>query len=367
MLQGGGGEGAYWGEPLSYALLLVVIPNAANLGGAMVGAAAAVGFARAIAATGGMVPFLHRYAVLISVLALLAAAMTLGFVRTQWNRAREDVARYREATVPRPIIWASPATATLERMRRDCEGGRAGACLGLGEMYRLAQGVTQDLRLAVENYGKGCDKGSLPACHRLGLMYENGEGVTAATAQAIAFYERGCKGGYAASCRQMGTLFQAGATALPADLGRARSSYERACASGDGWSCLTAGLMHERGQGTARDSTQAAALYRKSCDLRYAIGCDYLGDSYAHGEGVARDERRASSLYAEAAILHGRACDEGDAFSCSALGTMYRIGKGMPADAGRARDLTARACRAGSREACAAAGMSPPTSTAPRP
>jgi hypothetical protein len=102
MLQAGGGEGAYWGEPLSYALLLVVIPNAANLGGAMVGAAAAVGFARAIAATGGMVPFLHRYAVLISALVLLAAAITLEFVRTQWNRAREDVARYREATVPRP-------------------------------------------------------------------------------------------------------------------------------------------------------------------------------------------------------------------------------------------------------------------------
>jgi len=97
------------------------------------------------------------------------------------------------------------------------------------------------------------------------------------------------------------------------------------------------------------------------------MGCQYLGDSYAHAEGVARDDVRASALYAEAATLYVKACDEGDAHSCYALGTMYRIGQGVPADAPRAQTLLARGCRGGSQEACAAAGMSLPTSPAVRP
>jgi len=367
MLQGGGGEGTDWGEPLFYAFLLIVIPNAANLGGAMVGAAAAIGLARAVASTGGMIAFLRRYAVPLSALWLLTAALALMFVRVQWNRAREDVTRYREATQPHPIVWTPPDPATLERMGQECEGGGGGACTGLGDMYRLAQGVPQDLDRAVANYRKGCDKGFLPACHRLGVMYELGEGVPAAAAGAVAFYERGCNGGDAPSCRDMGTLNQRGAVGVPPDLGRTRSLYEKACGLGDGWSCLTAGLMHERGQGAPKGFGQAAAFYRKSCDLQYGMGCQYLGDSYEHAEGVARDDVRASALYAEAATLYVKACDEGDAHSCYALGTMYRIGQGVPADAPRAQTLLARGCRGGSQEACAAAGMSLPTSPAVRP
>jgi TPR repeat protein len=367
MLQGGGGEGTYWGEPLFYAFMLTVVPNAANLGGAMVGAAAAVGLARAVAAAGGMVAFLRRYAALLATIWLLAAGIAFWFVRAQWTRARAEVARYREATQPHPIVWTPPTAATLERMRQECEAGRGGVCTGLGEMYRLAQGVPQDLGRALENYRKGCDKGFPPACHRLGVMYERGEGVAVAAPQALAFYDRGCNRGHAPSCRDMGTLAQRGAPGTPPDLGRTKSLYEKACALGEGWSCFTAGLMHERGQGTPKDLAQAADFYGKSCDVHYGIGCQYLGDSYAHGEGVVRDGARGRALYAEAAALYGKACDDGDAFSCSALGTMYRLGQGVPANAGRAHTLTVRACRAGSLEACVAAGISPPASTTARP
>ena len=327
MLQGGGGEGAYWGEPLFYGLALTVIPHAGNLGGAMVGAAAAVGLARAIASAGGMAAFLRRYAVPLSALWVLTVVLALAFVRVQWNRAREDVARYRGATATRPIVWHS---ASLDRMSQECEGGRGGACTGLAEAYRLGEGVPQDLGRAVAHYRQGCDKGSLSSCRRLALMYEQGEGVPAAASPALVF-------------------------------------YDRACGLGDGWSCFTAGMMHERGQGTSRDFAQAAAFYRRSCDLQYGMGCQYLGDSYAHGEGVPADDARSRALYAESAVLHVKACNGGDAHSCFALGTMHRIGQGVPADAPRAQTLLVRACHLGSQGGCAAAGMSPPTSTAARP
>lgn len=322
-LQGGGGEGAYWGEPLFYVMLLLVLPSAGNIGGAIVGAFLAVWLARVVAAAGGLSASLRRYAVLLAALWLLVAALASCFVHSQWTRAREEVARYREATEPRAIVWAPPDPAALEEMR------------------------------------KGCDKGFLPACHRLGVMYEQGEGVAAAAPQALAFYERGCSGGDAPSCREMGSLAQRGAADVPPDLTRTKALYEKACGLGDGWSCFTVGVMHERGQATPKDFVQAAAFYRRSCDVRYGMGCQYLGDSYSHGEGVARDDARGRALYAQAAALLEKECDGGEAHSCLAAGTMYRTGQGVAADPQRSHQLLVRGCRGGNKDACAAAGMSP--------
>ncbi len=53
------------------------------------------------------------------------------------------------------------------------------------------------------------------------------------------------------------------------------------------------GLMYEKGQGVARDDTQAVAWWRKSAEQGYA-GAQYaLGIMYAAGRGVAQDDAQA--------------------------------------------------------------------------
>ena len=353
-LQGGLGETANWGEPLFYVALLMVVPSAWTLGGALIGAGAAFALARGFASAGGLSAAVHNHtmaiAVVWSVMCLGLIGVSGWFVYGQWRRAREEVTRYRETTGERQVI-VSPQF--IVELRQECDVGKAGACTFLGQTYQFGQGVPIDYRRALESYRKGCEAGGSGACGSLGGMYEAGQAVRADAQAALGFYQRGCEGGYAVACRNIGALLQRGAPGVPMDLVKTVAALGKACELGDGWSCLTAGLMHERAQGTRQDYARAGELYRKSCDVRYAIGCQYLGDSYAHGEGVVRDDARAKALYLEAAGLLEKDCAGGDASSCYGLGTMYRQGQGVPADPRKARDLLDRGCRGGNQDACA--------------
>jgi uncharacterized protein len=354
-LQGGGGEGANWGEPLFYAVLLVV-PNAGTLGGALVGAAAAFLLARAVDSEEGLLTFLRNHAVAFTLMGLAFVGVSGWFVDVQWRRARADVTRYREGTEPGRVVFGAPDPAFLQGLQQECEAGQAGACTFLGQMYQFGQGVPIELPRALENYRKGCERSFAAACSSVGAMYEKGEGVGADAPAALVFYERGCSGGYAEACRNIGTLWQRGTSGVPRDLVKTVAALGRACEVGDGWSCFTVGVMHERAQGTRRDYARAAELYRKACDVRYALGCQYLGDSYAHGEGVARDDARGRALYVEAAGMFEKDCAGGDAYACSALGSMYREGRGFPVDLDKARTLFDRACHGGNNQACGSSG-----------
>jgi hypothetical protein len=352
-VQGGGGEGAYWGEPMFYALMMLALPNPSTLAGALLGAGAAFRVKTAANRAGGVWPLVQRHLAAVAVAWTALVVLAGWFVYVQWDRAREGVARYRASTSPAVVI-RTPDPVSVERTRADCERGKGGACTALGQMYRLGEGVPTDLRRAVESYERGCALGFGAACHRLGVMHQHGQGVTAAAPVAAGFYAKGCDAGYAEACREAGLMHQRGAPAVARDAKRAVDALQKACALRDGWSCFTVGLMYEKADGVERSFPQAAAFYEKACDVPYAMGCVYLGDSYAHGEGVARDAARAASLYARGAGLLEQDCGRGDAYGCHAAGTMYQKGQGVAADAGHASRLFDQGCRAGNQDACAA-------------
>jgi len=76
------------------------------------------------------------------------------------------------------------------------------------------------------------------------------------------------------------------------------------------------GLMYEKGEGVAQDSSAAVKWYRMSAQQGYANAQHDLGVSYYKGEGVAQDLKEAEKWFQSAA-------QQGYASSQSSLSVMY--------------------------------------------
>jgi len=61
------------------------------------------------------------------------------------------------------------------------------------------------------------------------------------------------------------------------------------------------GVMHETGQGVAKDEREAEAWFRKAAEQWHAAAQFNLGAMYDKGQGVAKDERAAEAWYRKAA------------------------------------------------------------------
>ena len=88
--------------------------------------------------------------------------------------------------------------ATEARLLRPlADRGNAAAQFGLGAMYDLGQGVSQDSAQAVSWYRKAADQGDATAQYFLGTMYDNGQGVPQDYVQAHKWYNLAGGKGYA--------------------------------------------------------------------------------------------------------------------------------------------------------------------------
>ena len=63
------------------------------------------------------------------------------------------------------------------------------------------------------------------------------------------------------------------------------------------WGCNNLGLMYQRGQGVARDASEALRLYRKACDASQMVACDNAGYMYLNGRGASKDEGEAVHMF----------------------------------------------------------------------
>ncbi|MDX1486184.1 MAG: tetratricopeptide repeat protein [Alphaproteobacteria bacterium] len=85
------------------------------------------------------------------------------------------------------------------------------------------------------------------------------------------------------------------------------------------------GLMHDLGQGVARDYAAAARWYRKAADQGFASAQNNLGFLYAKGLGVNRD-------YPESAKWYRKAAEQGNVAAQFSLGLLYAKGLGLVQD-----------------------------------
>ncbi len=114
---------------------------------------------------------------------------------------------------------------------KGCAKGAMKSCNQLATAYKEGDGVSPDIKKAIELYTKACDAGYGGGCNRLGNMYKKGDGVAPDGAKAAAFYEKTCSLGEGAGCNNAANAYGYGET-VPQDLPKAKSLAARACALG---------------------------------------------------------------------------------------------------------------------------------------
>jgi uncharacterized protein len=107
---------------------------------------------------------------------------------------------------------------------------------------------------------------------------------------------------------------------------------------GDALAMGNLALMHEKGEGVARDKAEAVRLWREAAGLGEARAIAKLGYLYDHGDGVPKDK-------AEAARLYQKAVDLGSAAAMQNFAVMYEFGEGVEANRGRAAELIVMAIK----------------------
>jgi hypothetical protein len=147
-----------------------------------------------------------------------------------------------------PIVH-SGIPKVLQLYQKACDGGDGASCYALGNIYKdgaggalphIVQGVTQDDAKAMALYKKAlllllkaCDGGDAGSCGDLGEMYSGGVGVSTDVAKVVQLWKKACDGGVTAQCLHLGDFYFYGAPGiLPKDEAKAVALYQKAC---DDW------------------------------------------------------------------------------------------------------------------------------------
>jgi hypothetical protein len=197
-------------------------------------------------------------------------------------------------------LIASAYASDFEResyFKQSCAQNDAQACLALGAMYHVGDGVAQSFKKAREYYAKSCELGLAAGCTHLGYMYENGHAGYHPD-QAAKLYTQACDLNDYDACESLGKFYENG-TGVGEDMQKAVDYYDKACEGGKGRSCTHLGLLYEQDGNDA----YARIYYQKACDLNEADICTNLGIWYLNGKGVKVDEKKAYQLFQQACSL----------------------------------------------------------------
>lgn len=189
-------------------------------------------------------------------------------------------------------------------LQNECDHNNPTACLQLGAMYHVGDGVKQSFSKAKELYAQTCSLGMGSGCANLGYLYENGQ-IGRNYAKAAEFYEKGCVLGDADSCASLAILYENG-NGVSEDLQQAVNYHDRACSAGLASSCAHLALLYEQ----AENYEYAAIYHQNGCDAGDAKECSLIARMYYYGQGVSQNEEKARELFK-------KSCDLGDETGCN--------------------------------------------------
>lgn len=193
--------------------------------------------------------------------------------------------------------------ARESELQNECDHNNPMACLQLGAMYHVGDGVKQNFSKAKELYTQACALGMGSGCSSLGYLYENGQ-IGRNYAKAAEVYEKGCVLGDADSCASLAILYENG-NGVSEDLQQAVNYYDRACSAGLASSCAHLALLYEQ----AENYEYAAIYHQNGCDANDAKECSLIARMYYYGQGVSQNEQKAKELFK-------KSCDLGDETGC---------------------------------------------------
>jgi TPR repeat protein len=88
--------------------------------------------------------------------------------------------------------------------QQACDVGFMAACLNLGSMHGVGQGVDKDEKLAAQYFRTACVGGIPASCSSLGHLYVKGKGVAQDQARAVQLFRAACDDGILEACTQLG-------------------------------------------------------------------------------------------------------------------------------------------------------------------
>jgi TPR repeat protein len=152
--------------------------------------------------------------------------------------------------------------AAITWYRKAAESGFAGAQVNLGIAYAQGIGVPRDGRLALEWHRKAADQGNLRAINDIGSLYWEGNGVSANPYEAAKWFRAAADKGFSDAQYNLGLFHET----VTRDFRSAAEWYEKAARQGAAFAQINLGLMLCKGQGVARDMSQAQFWMRKAAE-----------------------------------------------------------------------------------------------------
>lgn len=118
-------------------------------------------------------------------------------------------------------------------LKKRAENGDADAQFKLAHMYENGEGITKDLREAVEWYRKAAEQGRAQAQHNLGWMYIEGSGdLTKNLSEAAKWLHKSAKQGHKSSQNSLGYMYSHG-EGVTKDLEEADKWFQKAAEQED--------------------------------------------------------------------------------------------------------------------------------------
>lgn len=192
-------------------------------------------------------------------------------------------------------IGPKPLQLRLELVHLFALLGNARARYELGDAFRRAEGVHEDIAAAAHWIRAAAEQGEADAQNDLGCMFLRGLGVEEDHAQAFRWFARAAQAGGADALYNLGECHFYGRGTAP-DLERARECFSAAAAKGDIGAICQLGTMYRFGHGGPR-SIEAAAAYHVIAALEgdiTAIG--NLADYRQEIEAAALAGSRSAAL-----------------------------------------------------------------------
>jgi TPR repeat protein len=148
---------------------------------------------------------------------------------------------YKMPAPPPQATWRPQnLPADLQALQAECDQGKQGSCVKLGDHLHAGSDVQEDPQLSAWLFYNACEKGEPTGCLYLGYAHLDGKGVDVKGGQAAApVFARACNDKATAGCAGLGMLYMHG-NGVPQDKARARWYFQRACGGGDEIACKMA-------------------------------------------------------------------------------------------------------------------------------
>jgi len=251
----------------------------------------------------------------------------------KWYRRASEKGNRDAQYVVGLIDWDGTGLLTHKELERASELGNGDAMYALGLIYEKGDGVSKDIKKAVELFRNASEKGNRNAQCVVRLIDWDGRGQL-----ELRELERASELGNAFAMLNLGLLFAIGC-GIPKDTKIAIKLLEHASELGNAEAMFHLGTLYEKGEDVPKDINEAIKWYRRASNNNHGESKKVvrLIDWDGRGQLKLRELERSSEL--------------GNCYAMFALGLLYEKGEGVPKDIKQAIAWYRRASEKGNDEA----------------